>query len=83
MTASDSLSLLETPHVLDALADISQDRGHPLLQEDVCLWVGGRLWNRSRNAPNDCRLFLSWNPLTYGLPVGTGQFGESPVQRRV
>ena len=41
MTASDSLSLLETPHVLDALADISQDRGHPLLQEDVCLWVGG------------------------------------------
>ena len=40
MTSEKGLSLLDTPRVLEALGGIAQSRGHPILEEDVCLWVG-------------------------------------------
>ena len=46
MATRDSLTLLETPYVLDALAGISEHEGFPLLEDDVCLWVGGDALDR-------------------------------------
>ena len=40
MSSTDSLPLSETPYVLDALAGIAADAGHPMEDDDVCLWVG-------------------------------------------
>ena len=46
MTTPDSLALLDTPHTVNALTGISAHEGHPLLEGEVCLWVGGEALGR-------------------------------------
>ena len=41
-----SLTLLGVPHMVDAVAGISEHHGHPLMEGDLCLWVGGDALHR-------------------------------------
>ena len=56
MDVSDSLPLVETPCVLDVLMGLSEASAHPLLEDDMCLWVGenalGRVIERSDQLPS-------------------------------